>query len=80
MFENDLAVYGQKLKRVPAGFTADHPAADCLKYKVWLVEYAFTPEDLTDFNTFASAASTAIRRFEPLRKYLSGAFEIDNVQ
>ena len=28
VFENGLAVYGEKLKRVPAGFTADHPAAD----------------------------------------------------
>lgn len=76
VFENGLAVYGEKLKRVPAGFTADHPAADWLKYKFWLVEYTFNPDDLTDFTTFASAASTAIRRFEPLRKFLSAAFEI----
>ena len=74
VFENDLAVYGEKLKRVPAGFTADHPAADWLKYKFWLVEYAFTPDDLTDFAAFAAAASTAIRRFEPLRKFFSAAF------
>lgn len=76
VFENGLAVYGEKLKRVPAGFTADHPAADWLKYKFWLVEHDFTAKDMTDFSTFAIAASSAIRRFEPLRKFLSAAFEI----
>lgn len=72
--ENELDVYGQKLKRVPTGFEADHPAAEWLKYKFWLVEYTFSPEELTDFNAFADAAARAVRRFEPLRKFFSAAF------
>ena len=72
--ENGLVLLGEKLKRVPNAFEAGHPAAEWLKYKFYLVEYDFSPEDLTGFNAFTDAAAKAIRRFEPLRKFFSAAF------
>ncbi|MDD5902101.1 MAG: DUF2461 domain-containing protein [Oscillospiraceae bacterium] len=72
--ENGLVIFGEKLKRVPNGFDAEHPAAEWLKYKFYLVEYDFSTEDLAGFNAFADAAAKAIHRFEPLRKFFSAAF------
>ena len=73
--QNSLMVYGEMLKRTPRGFDADHPAAEWLKYKFYLTEYSFTPDDLHDLDTFAEAAGRAVRRFEPLRQFLMGAFD-----
>ncbi len=73
--QNSLTVYGETLKRVPRGFEADHPAAEWLKYKFCLTEYSFTPDDLRNLDAFAEAAGNAVRRFEPLRQFLMGAFD-----
>ena len=72
--ENDLMVYGEQLKRTPRGYDTDHPAADWLRYKFWLTEYSFTSDDLRDLDVFAEAAGAAVRRFEPFRQFLMGAF------
>lgn len=32
------SLWGEQLTRVPKGFPADHPAADLLRYKQWLVD------------------------------------------
>ncbi len=73
--ENGLTVWGEQLKRTPRGYEPDHPAAEWLKYKFWLTEYLFTPDDLRDLDTFAEAAGAAVRRFEPFRQFLMAAFD-----
>ncbi len=73
--ENGLMVFGEQLKRTPRGYDPDHPAADWLRYKFWLTEYGFTPDDLRDLDAFAEAAGAAVRRFEPFRQFLMGAFD-----
>ncbi len=73
--ENGLTIFGERLKRTPRGFDAEHPAAEWLKYKFWLTEYSFTPDDLRDLDTFAEAAGLAVQRFEPFRQFLMGAFD-----
>lgn len=74
VIENGLDVTGAMLKRTPRGYEPDHPAADWLKYKFWLTEYSFSPDELRDLDAFADAAGRAVSRFEPFRQYLMGAF------
>lgn len=72
--ENGISVHGEKLVRVPRSYDPEHPAGEWLKYKYWLTEYRFTPEDMKDFESFCAAAALAVRRFEPFRKFLNEAF------
>jgi uncharacterized protein (TIGR02453 family) len=37
-------LYGDQLSRVPKGFSADHPAADLLRYKQWLFYVILDPK------------------------------------
>lgn len=73
--ENGFMVFGEQLKRTPRGYEPDHPAADWLRYKFWLTEYSFTSDDLRDLDAFAEAAGAAVRRSEPFRQFLMGAFD-----
>ena len=73
--ENDLEVEGEALKRAPKGYDENHPAISWLRYKYITVRYEFTPEEIVDEGALLDAAGQAIRRFEPLREYLSGAYE-----
>ena len=72
--ENGLDVYGKELKRCPRGYDENHPAGEWLKYKRFLVNYRFSGDELKDFDSFTDAAAEAVRRFEPLRKFLNDAF------
>jgi uncharacterized protein (DUF2461 family) len=36
-------LWGEQLSRAPKGFPADHPAADLLRYKQWLVYVLLDP-------------------------------------
>lgn len=65
---------GERLKRVPRGFEPDHPATEWLKLKYFLFEHEFSPADCRELDSFAEAAGSAVRRMEPLRKYLAAAF------
>ena len=40
-------ITGDKLARVPRGFSADHPAADYLKHKNYLAARSFPPDVAT---------------------------------
>jgi len=72
--ENSLKIYGERLKRAPRGYDETHPAVEWLKYKAILTSCSFTPEDMRDFDTLTDAAAAAMRRFEPLRRFLSEAY------
>ena len=72
--EGGFFLTGDKLKRMPRGYEDDHPAGEWLKHKSFFVNYTFTPEDLSSFDACASAAAAAMRRFEPLRRYFTAAF------
>ena len=68
--ENDLPFGGDMLKSLPRGYSPDHPAAKWLRYKNWLVEYAFPDESLDSFDDFAAEIGVLVRRTEPFRKFL----------
>lgn len=72
--ENGLDVHGKLLKRVPRGIPADHPMAEWMKYKHFIVERPFFDEELCDGKSLINAAKEAMRSFEPLRVFLSAAF------
>ena len=63
---------GESLKRVPRGFPADHPAADYLKMKQFLVWGEWPPE-LATTPRFWTELLTTFRATAPLVKYLNDA-------
>ena len=75
--ENGIVMQGKSLKRVPRGYDPGHPASEWMKYKYYTAEQDFSPEDMASFESFTEAAAGAIRRFEPLRLYLSAAFSAE---
>ncbi|SRR5579871_442754 len=53
---------GERLSRVPKGFASDHPAADLLRYKQWLVYVMLDPKLATTSRLFTEVR----RRFEAM--------------
>ncbi len=66
---------GESLKRVPRGFPADHPAADYLKMKQFLVWGEWPPE-LATTPKFWTELLTTFRATAPLLDYLNDALGI----
>lgn len=73
--EAGLSVQGEALKRVPAGYPADHPLSDLLRNKSWYIETKApfpTSENLEAWLTQASAAFAAMK---PFNGFLNQALE-----
>ena len=68
--EGGLTLGGARLKTMPRGYSPDHPAAEWLRYKNWVVEFRFPDETLGSFDDFAAAAASLVRRTEPFRRLL----------
>ena len=66
-------LFGERLKRVPRGFSPDDPAAEYLMYKDWLVTREFSDAELRSFDGFVSDCVAAARRMEPLRIFFNDA-------
>ena len=66
-------LWGDRLKRVPRGFSDEDPAAEYLKYKSWLVSLPFADDQLESFDGFVSACVAAAERMEPLRIFFNDA-------
>ena len=64
---------GDRLTRVPRGFTADDPAAEYLKFKSWLVSRDFADAELRSFDGFVADCAAAAERMEPLRVFFNDA-------
>lgn len=73
LLENGLEIVGDKLKRVPAGFDAGHPAAEYLKFKEWFVLRGFADSELTDFDSFMEKIDGEVKRMEPFRAFMTRA-------
>lgn len=73
--ECGLPLLGEKLKRVPREYGADHPAGEYLKHKGWLLMQDIADEELVDFDSFVTLVSENVRRMEPLRRYFQRALE-----
>ncbi|MGN1003022.1 MAG: DUF2461 domain-containing protein [Oscillospiraceae bacterium] len=73
LLENGLELTGDKLKRVPAGFDPEHPAAEYLKHKEWDVICPLRDEELTDFDRFVDRIGGEVERMEPFRVFMTRA-------
>jgi uncharacterized protein (TIGR02453 family) len=61
---------GDKLKRVPRGFPADHPAAEYLKYRQFVAGAEFPPAFATA-PAFYKTVLTVFRQITPLIRFLN---------
>lgn len=72
-FRQTFTLQGEKLKRLPRQFAADHPAGEYLKHKSWYIQYAFSPAELADDRTFCAAVWEKCRLMQPFNNYLNTA-------
>jgi uncharacterized protein (TIGR02453 family) len=67
---------GERLKRVPRGFAADHPAADYLRYRQFIVGREF-PAAIATSPRFYDAILKVFRRVAPFSRFLNEPFTKD---
>lgn len=67
-----LTLGGSSLKRVPPGYAADHPLADALRLKDYVVMTGFTEDDAARPD-FVDRYAEACRRAAPLQRFLCEA-------
>lgn len=65
-----VVVYGDKLKTVPRGFSADDPAAEYIKLKNWTIMYFIPDDDIGTFEEFCEYLMVYVRKTEPMRQFL----------
>lgn len=61
---------GEQLTRVPKGFPADHPAADLVRHKQWLLYVTFEPELATTPKLYGEIVKR-LRAMTPLMELLN---------
>ncbi len=66
---------GEKLKTVPRGYEKDHPAADLVRHKQFILERKFTDKEVLD-KDFIEAATSTMRAFRPFFDYMSHALYV----
>ena len=71
--QSGCPLWGDRLKRVPRGFSEDDPAAEYLKFKSWLVSREFADAEMRSFDGFVSDCIAAADRMEPLRVFFNDA-------
>ena len=64
---------GAQLSRVPRGFAADHPAADLLRYKYYIL-YKELPPRLAASSTLYQAVAERFRVMAPFLQFLTASF------
>ena len=67
---------GDRLKRTPRGYSKDHPAADLLKYKQFLVGASMPAREI-ERPTISGLIDAHFRAAAPLMEYLNGALGTD---
>ncbi len=73
LMQSGEAMMGDRLKRIPRGFSEDDPAAEYLKFKDWFVARGFADGELQSFDGFVSDCVETAARMEPLRVFFSDA-------
>ncbi len=71
--EIGLPLLGEKLKRMPAGFSPDHPQGEYLKLKQWYVEYPLPDRIVLSPDALIRDISRACARLRPLNEFLNRA-------
>lgn len=68
--KSNVSLFGDKLKTMPRGFSADDPAAEYIKMKNWQMIYYIPDEDIDTFEDFLQELTFYIRKMEPMRQFL----------
>jgi len=66
-------IEGDKLKRVPKGFNPDHPFAELIKYKSYLVSRSYTDRDVISQDFFESVLEDFLA-IKPLNDFLNSCY------
>ncbi|MCC6614795.1 MAG: DUF2461 domain-containing protein [Anaerolineae bacterium] len=67
-------INGEQLKRVPAGFDADHPRADWLRFKSLHAGAPFTPPETVTSPDIVATVFNHLRAMAPIEQWLVQAF------
>lgn len=67
-------IEGEKLKSTPRGYSSDHPFADLLKYKSYLVS-KMIPDDIVTGKDCFSQVVEACRIMKPLNDFLNDVYQ-----
>ena len=65
-----IPLSGEQLKTMPRGYSADHPAAELVKFKYWEVIHPIPDSELTTFADFDRQLRTLTAHMEPVRLFL----------
>ncbi|MCF0120067.1 MAG: DUF2461 domain-containing protein, partial [Oscillospiraceae bacterium] len=68
--ETGVELTGERLKKVPLGYSQDHPAAELIKCKNWVTELQIPDRRLTTFRSFSNYIKKNTANIEPMRKFL----------
>ena len=71
--EGQLHLTGSSLKTMPRGFSADHPAAEWIKLKEWMVLFDLENRELGSFDDVADRVRDLTAQLHPLRLFLMNA-------
>lgn len=69
-------IHGEKLKKTPKGYSAEHPDIELLKYKELFFIHRFTDEETLN-KTFVSEVVYGCRILKPYLEYLNNLFFIE---
>lgn len=67
-------LYGEQLSRVPKGFARDHPAADLLRYKRFIL-YVELPAELATTPAFYAEVLKRFKAMQPFLKFLTAPLQ-----
>lgn len=71
-FAERFRVEGESLKRVPQGFSPEHPQGNWLKFKSWYIEHPIS-DKIVISSSFADYAAEAFQGMSPLNAFLNEA-------
>ena len=71
--ENHLALTGNRLKTMPRGFSADHPASEWVRMKNWTCLYDLEDSELGGFDAVSDRVREMTTALAPVRRYLLDA-------
>lgn len=70
LLTSGFTLSGSSLKTMPRGYDRNHPAADLLKMKNWMLNCDIPDAELGDFESFDQYIRDLTRRMEPVRQLL----------
>lgn len=69
---------GDRLKKAPAGYPADHPAIELLKHKSFIATHPMTDAAVLNHANFRAHVLAVLGELVPLCQFLRGAVRINN--